>query len=104
MPTYIYDKIVTPPIDRQSLSKVARISYWKAYGEEPPGWLVGLGVLNENRFILKEEFIAPKLSIKTSSYGMVGFQTPQDGMTVDRGWILVPYKNVFFDGEHCVIE
>jgi hypothetical protein len=41
MPTYIYDKIVTPPIDRQSLSKVARISYWKAYGEEPPGWLVG---------------------------------------------------------------
>jgi hypothetical protein len=37
MPTYIYDKIVTPPIDRQSLSKVARISYWKAYGEGAAG-------------------------------------------------------------------
>jgi len=104
MPTYVYDRIVAPPIDRRSLSRVARISYMKGFGEEPPGWLVGLGVLEENRFILVEEFVARKLSIKAASYGMVGFQTPENGDAVDRGWILVPYKNISFDGENCVIE
>ncbi|MCS7094933.1 MAG: hypothetical protein NZ988_03885 [Thaumarchaeota archaeon] len=107
MSTYVYDELLLPQEALERVAKtgkVARINYIKKYGEEPPGWVIGYGRLEGRRFYLEGEVIARHLIINAKSYGMIAFQDTPSGETVDRGWILVPYTKLEFDGELCVIE
>ena len=106
MPSYYYDSITIPrEVEhvRNGVSKVARISYVKRIGERGAKWIVGLGRLLGNRFILEEEFMVGELIIKTPSYGMFAIQRASDGTEYDRGWILVPYKKCSVNGETCIL-
>nr|BAL53397.1 hypothetical protein HGMM_F06G04C06 [uncultured crenarchaeote] len=107
MPTYTYEKIMMPDeaVERARNSrKTVRISYWKKFGDDPPGWLVGVGRIEGNRFILEEEFVAEELLLKTDAYGFVGFQRPEQGEAVDRGWIIAFAGEVKYDGQRCIIS
>ncbi|MEM0376066.1 MAG: hypothetical protein QXP81_07880 [Nitrososphaerota archaeon] len=107
MSTYVYDEVVMPDEglkEVQLKGRAARINYLKSYGPEaPPGWVIGTGRLEGSRFHLEEEFVARHLIIRTKAFGMVGIQRRGDEV-YDRGWILVPYRRIEFDGEVCVIE
>jgi len=107
MPTYVYDETVMPDeareLSRKQL-KAARISYWKKFGDGSPGWLVGLGRVMGNRFVVEEEFVAETLVVNTASYGFIAYQSDAEGRTVDRGWIITFYQRVDFDGKHCIIS
>ncbi|MEM0349405.1 MAG: hypothetical protein QXE96_03740 [Candidatus Caldarchaeum sp.] len=107
MPTYIYEKILMPgeAAERaKTAGKAVRISYWKKFGDDPPGWLIGVGRIEGNRFVLEEEFVAEELLLKTDAYGLVGFQRPEQGEAVDRGWIIAFADNVDYDGRRCIIS
>ena len=84
-------------------SKVVRVSYVKKYGEEEPGWLVGYGRFEGNRFVLEGEFTARQVIIRSESYGLVAYQTTPAGEVVDRGWIMARYRHIEYDGRVCVI-
>jgi len=105
MPTYVYDDVLLPEEASRLADghKAARINYWKKFGDDPPGWLVGLGRIQGRKFVLEEEFVAQELVINAASYGFIAFQKPEDGRTVDRGWIIAFYHKVVFDGRRCVI-
>ena len=106
MPVYHYSGVELPDEGSHILgdgSRVARISYMKAMGDSGPGWLVGYGRFEGLKFVMEGEFIAKELVIRISSYGLVAYQTTPQGETVDRGWILVPYKRIEFDGNRCII-
>uniref|UniRef100_A0A7C5U7P3 Uncharacterized protein n=1 Tax=Caldiarchaeum subterraneum TaxID=311458 RepID=A0A7C5U7P3_CALS0 len=107
MPTYVYEAVQFPTeaADKvQRRRKAVRISYWKMFGEEPPGWLVGVGYIDGNKFVLEEEFIAQELVVKSETYGLIAFQKPEGGTVVDRGWILTFSDKIEFDGKRCVIS
>ncbi|MEN3048177.1 MAG: hypothetical protein ABDH63_05295 [Candidatus Caldarchaeales archaeon] len=107
MSTFVYDELLLPEEAVEGAArtgKVARINYLKRYGEEPPGWVIGYGRLEGRRFYLEGEIVARHLIINAKSYGMIAFQDVPGGETVDRGWIMVPYRRIEFDGELCVIE
>ena len=107
MSTYVYDEILIPDEglkEVQLKGKVARINYLKSYGPDaPPGWVIGTGRLEGSKFHLEDEFVARRLIINARAFGMVGIQK-RSGESYDRGWILVPYSRIEYDGEVCVIE
>lgn len=107
MPTYMYETVSIPPEAAEKTKerrKAVRISYWKMLGEEPPGWVIGKGFLEGNRFVLEEEFIARELVIKSEAFGFIAFQKPEHGDLVDRGWILTFSEKIEYDGKRCVIH
>ncbi|MCS6783962.1 MAG: hypothetical protein NZ921_02985 [Candidatus Caldarchaeum sp.] len=107
MPTYTYEAVLVPPEAAEKArqrQKAVRISYWKMFGDEPPGWLVGTGYLDGNRFILEEEFITREIVVKTQTFGFIAFQKPMQGDIVDRGWILTFCEKIEYDGRRCVIS
>lgn len=107
MPTYVYENVLVPPEAAEKATrrrKAVRISYWKMYGDEPPGWLVGTGFLEGNKFVLEKEFITQELVVKSETFGFIAFQKPGEGNIVDRGWILTFCEKIEFDGKRCVIS
>ena len=107
MSTYIYDELLIPEEglkEVQLKGMVARINYLKSYGPDaPPGWVIGIGRIEGSKFHLVEEFVARHLLIYAKAFGMVGVQKRGEE-SYDRGWILVPYSRIEYDGEVCVIE
>ncbi|MEM4280700.1 MAG: hypothetical protein QW470_01480 [Candidatus Caldarchaeum sp.] len=105
MPTYVYEDVLLPEeaLSLVSSRKAVRINYWKKFGEDQPGWLVGVGRIQGRKFVLEEEFVAQELVIKSTAYGLIAFLKPEEGQTVDRGWIVTFYENIEFDGRRCVI-
>ncbi|MCS7129254.1 MAG: hypothetical protein NZ919_01245 [Candidatus Caldarchaeum sp.] len=106
MPSYIFESTHMPDeaVDlANSRRRVARINYWKRFGEDRPGWLVGVGRIEGNRFVLEEEFIAYELVVESKTYGFIGFQKREGEEEVDRGWIITFFNKIQFDGQRCVI-
>jgi len=106
MPVYYYTGVELPEEGSHVVkdgSRVARISYMKAIGDSRPGWLVGYGRFEGHRFVMEGEFTARELVIRKASYGLIAYQTSPQGETIDRGWIMVPYTRIDFDGELCII-
>jgi hypothetical protein len=107
MSTYVYDELLIPDEglkEVQVKGRVARINYLKSYGPDaPPGWVIGIGRIEGSKFLLEEEFVARHLIINAKAFGMVGIQKRGEE-SYDRGWILVPYSKIEYDGEVCVIE
>lgn len=106
MPSFVYDKVLLPEEAAEkskTLKKAVRISYWKMFGEEPPGWLIGVGRMEGNKFVVEQEFVAQELIVKTQTFGYIAFQKPEHGDLIDRGWILTFSDRVEFDGKKCVI-
>ncbi|MEM0383420.1 MAG: hypothetical protein QXS57_05460 [Candidatus Caldarchaeum sp.] len=107
MPTYVFDSTLMPEEASrlaESRRRVARINYWKKFGDDSPGWVVGVGRIEGNRFVLEEEFIAVELVVEARSFGFIGFQKRDVGEEVDRGWIITFFDRIEFDGRRCLIS
>ncbi|MEM3096119.1 MAG: hypothetical protein QXV62_03875, partial [Nitrososphaerota archaeon] len=64
MPVYHYSGVDVPREGQYALSgttRVARISYMKAFGDAPPGWIVGYGRFENNKFVMEDEIVARHL-------------------------------------------
>lgn len=71
----------------------------KAFGEAPPGWIIGYGRFEGKRFVIGDEIVVRHLTIRKTCNGHIAYQTTPDGETVDRRWIPVPFTWIELDGD-----